>query len=226
MGFIKYVCTQKITNYRLLKSGFSIETAELEQVVEKLKQQEQAQMKAMFGDLEESALKEKADFYTEVTDKVSAISNMPAAVVGKVAFTRSVFTLNYVHTQGTVLKSAYEAAGQSYEALMTAPRQDLGDSIKKAFGKIKVLLDDLGIEYNDENAKAVRILGYNQMEITEENINSVKSANEALTRVIEKMSPSAVLDMIREDVNPLNMNIEDLYDYLKTTEKFKDAEDA
>lgn len=205
-------------NYKLLKSGFSIETAELEQVVEKLKQQEQAQMKAMFGDLEESALKEKADFYTEVTDKVSAISNMPAAVVGKVAFTRSVFTLNYVHTQGTVLKSAYEAAGQSYEALMTAPRQDLGDSIKKAFGKIKVLLDDLGIEYNDENAKAVRILGYNQMEITEENINSVKSANEALTRVIEKMSPSAVLDMIREDVNPLNMNIEDLYDYLKDRE--------
>lgn len=205
-------------NYKLIKSGFSIETAELEQVIEGLKNQELSQKKAMLGDLEESTLTEKASLYTEITEKVQAISNMPAAVVGKVAFTRSVFTLNYVHTQGTVLKSTYEAAGQSYEALMTAPRQDLGDSIKKAFGKIKVLLEDLGMEYNDANAKAVRILGYNQMEITTENINSVKSADEALTRVIEKMSPSAVLDMIREDVNPLNMNIEDLYDYLKEKE--------
>lgn len=206
-------------NYKLIKSGFSIDTAELEKVVEQLKNQEQMQRKVMFGDLEEGILEEKAALYTEVTDKLSAIREMPAAVVGRVAVTRSVFTLNYVHTQATVLKSSYEGAGQSYEALMTAPRQDLGDSIKKAFGRIKVLLEDLGIEYNEENAKAVRILGYNQMEITEDNINAVKTANNALTRVVEKMTPSAVLHMIREDVNPLNKNIEDLYDYLKEIEK-------
>lgn len=205
-------------NYKLLKSGFSIETAELEQVVEKLKQQEETEQKVLFGQSEEASASEKASLYKEVTQKVTAIQDMPVSVIGKVAFTRSVFTLNYVHTQGTVLKNAYENAEKGYEALMTAPRGDLGDSIQKAFGKIKVLLDDLGIEYNDANARAVRILGYNQMEITEENIDAVKSADEALTRVINKMTPAAVLQMIREEVNPLNMNVEQLYDYLKKKE--------
>lgn len=205
-------------NYKLLKSGFAIETTELEQVVEKLKQQEEAEQKVLFGGGEDVAFGEKASLYREVTQKVSAIREMPISVVGKVAFTRSVFTLNYVHTQGTVLKNAYESAGKSYEALMTAPRGDLGDSIQKAFGRIKVLLEDLDMEYNDANAKAVRILGYNQMEITEENINAVKNAEEALTRVVRKMTPAAVLQMIREDVNPLNMNVEQLYDYLKEKE--------
>lgn len=211
-------------NYKLLKSGFSIETAELEQVVEKLKQQEEAEQKVLFGQSEEASISEKASLYKEVTQKVTAIQDMPISVIGKVAFTRSVFTLNYVHTQGTVLKNAYENAEKGYEALMTAPRGDLGDSIQKAFGKIKVLLDDLGIEYNDANARAVRILGYNQMEITEENIGAVKSADEALTRVINKMTPAAVLQMIREEVNPLNMNVEQLYDYLKKKETEPSAE--
>lgn len=211
-------------NYKLLKSGFAIETAELEQVVEKLKQQEAADQKVLFGSTEDASLAERASLYKEVSEKVTAIGDMPAAVVGKVAFTRSVFTLNYVHTQGTVLKNAYESAGKSYEALMTAPRGDLGDSIQKAFGRIKVLLEDLDMEYNDANAKAVRILGYNRMEITEENINTVKSAEEALTRVIHKMTPAAVLQMIREDVNPLNMNVEELYDYLKEKETEPSAE--
>ena len=211
-------------NYKLLKSGFAIETAELEQVVEKLKQQEAADQKVLFGSSEEASVSEKASLYKEVSQKVTAIRDMPVSVIGKVAFTRSVFTLNYVHTQGTVLKNAYENAEKGYEALMTAPRGDLGDSIQKAFGKIKVLLDDLGIEYNDANARAVRILGYNQMEITEENINAVKSADEALTRVINKMTPAAVLQMIREEVNPLNMNVEQLYDYLKKKETEPSAE--
>lgn len=205
-------------NYKLIKSGFSIETAELERVVEKLKKQEEIQQKILFGDTDETKSVEKASLYKEVTTKVTAIQNMPVSVVGKVAFTRSLFTLNYIYTQGTVLQKDYENAGKSYEALMTAPRSDLGDSIKKAFGKIKVLLEDMGIEYNADNAKAVRILGYNQMEITEENINAVKSAEESLERVIKKMTPAAVLEMIREDVNPLNMNIEELYDYLKDRE--------
>ncbi|MBD5544116.1 MAG: hypothetical protein HDR01_07750 [Lachnospiraceae bacterium] len=211
-------------NYKLLKSGFAIETAELEQVVEKLKQQEAAEQKVLFGQTEDTSSAERASLYEEVTGKVAAIGDMPVSVVGKVAFTRSVFTLNYIHTQGTVLKNTYENAGKSYEALMTAPRGDLGDSIQKAFGRIKVLLEDLDMEYNDANAKAVRILGYNQMEITEENINEVKSAEEALTRVIRKMTPAAVLQMIREDVNPLNMNVEQLYQYLKEKETEPSAE--
>ena len=100
---------------------------------------------------------------------------MPAAVVLKVAKlgTASVeesVTLNELHKEGSILEKQYKAASETYEALMTAPRKDLGDKISKAFRNIDDILEDMGLESSDDNRRAVRILGYNSMEITKENI--------------------------------------------------------
>ena len=53
-------------------------------------------------------------------------------------------------------------------------RTDLGDSIKKAFAGIPTMLQEMGLESTPENERAVRILGYNRMEITEESIAQIK----------------------------------------------------
>ncbi len=42
--------------------------------------------------------------------------------------------------------------------MMTAPRKDMGDSIQKAFRNVDDILEDLGLETNDSNRRAVRIL--------------------------------------------------------------------
>lgn len=205
-------------NRKLLQSGFSIDTASLEKVVNALKQQEQKQKQILFRELDETAIDEKVNLLEKINKRTESIKNGPADVVGRIAFRTHLFTLNYVHTQSVVSKSLYEQAGETYETMMTAPRADLGDSIKTAFANMDSLLDELNIEKTSDTKRAVRILSYNHMDITEENIAAVKSADASLTRVLEKLTPAATLDMIRDNVNPLNMNIEELYAYLKSRE--------
>lgn len=87
------------------------------------------------------------------------------------------------------LRESYEKAGESYETLMTAPRRDFGDSIQKAFGNIDEVLQEAGLEVTEENRRAVRILGYNRMEITPENVERVLQADEQVKSVVEKLTP-------------------------------------
>ena len=46
-------------------------------------------------------------------------------------------------------------------------------------------MEELGLEATDANRRAVRILGYNHLEITQENIMTVKTADQALRNVVK-----------------------------------------
>lgn len=201
-------------NRELLKSGYSIETQELEKVIEALKDVEDAQNRILFGGEGTQETAERAALYEEATAAVQSIPQMPAAVVGRVSVSQSEFTLHQVREEGEALALAYKKANESYETFQTAPRSDMGDSIRKAFDSTESLLEELGLETTDANKRAVRILGYNQLEITEENIATVKAADQALRNVVQKMTPAATLQMIRDGKNPLAMTVEELDDYL------------
>lgn len=205
-------------NVKLLKSGFSIDTAPLQEVVEALKNAEREQRSVLFGEGDERTIQGKASLYEETISKVTDMASMPAAVIGKAVTSGLPFTLNYIHEEGMIQKSAYDAAGETYEALMTAPRSDLGDSIKKAFRNVDELLDEIQLERTVSNQRAVRILGYNQMEITQENVDKIKAADEDVQRVIRKMTPASVLQMIRDGINPLETGMSQLEAYLSEQE--------
>ena len=71
-------------------------------------------------------------------------------------------------------------------------------------------MQDLGEEPTKENQRAVRILGYNQMSITTENIEQVSAWDSKLTTTIDRLKPAAVLQMIRDGQNPLTMTLDEL----------------
>ena len=48
---------------------------------------------------------------------------------------------------------------------MTAPRSDMGDSIKKAFSNVDDILQDLQLDTSETNRRAVRILAYNNTDV-------------------------------------------------------------
>lgn len=195
-------------NLKLLKSGYSIETAELSQLVEDLKALEQQYYRALVGKDTDLA-DEKIALYKETEGKTAAISSLPAAVLGKIK-TTDTFTLDDIYVEGSRLKSEYEKASQSYEPLRTQVRRDLGDSIQKAFRNVDDILADMGIEKTPENQRAVRILGYNSMEITEENLEAVRTADQKVNGLLDKMTPGMTLKLIREGINPLSMDIDSL----------------
>lgn len=227
MEEIRLIMTEE-ANRKLMRSGFSIDTTELTKLVDALKAAESSMKAALFQG--ESAVENdsRAAIYEETISAARALPSMPAATLGRLAISKAPFTLGHLHEEGLILQKQYQAAGETYEALMTAPRKDLGDNIRKAFGNVDDILQDMQLEVNDSNRRAVRILGYNNMEITEENIQAVKEADSQVNSIMRRMTPATTLQMIREQHNPLEMSMEELDSYLneqdkdlsKDTEKF------
>ena len=197
-------------NVMLLRSNYSIDTTELSQLVEDLKEMEQMQ-NLTYGLKTEDATKQPM-FY-DAMEKTAAIRQMPAAVIPKVMSAADYITLQKVYEEGRVLQSSYQKAGETYEALMTAPRADLGDKISNAFSNIDDILQDLDFELTQDNRRAVRILAYNKTELTRENIIQVRATDAELQFLLNKMTPSATLQMIRDGINPLEENVQQLTEY-------------
>lgn len=216
---IRLMMTEE-ANRHLLKAGISIDTTGLSELVEALKAAEEKMQAVLFrGEgTEENA--QRAQLYEETLTKTKELADMPAALLGKLLSRVHGSTLSKLHEQGRSFQEHDLSKGQqgraagSYETLMTAPRKDLGDKISKAFRNIDEILGDLGLETSEGNRRAVRILGYNRMEITRENIQAVKDADSQVTGVIRRMTPAATLQMIREQKNPLRMTMDELEGYL------------
>lgn len=212
-------------NLKLMKNGFFIDTTELQQLVDALKQIEAQQRQLLFKDTDAHRISVKSAIFMETRNKVAEIPHLPIDIAGRFKVTDEDFTLNQVHIDGSALKNKYDEAREKYETLMTSPKEDMGDSIQKAFRNVDAILKDMNLETSEENRRAVRILGYNQMELSQENIHAVKESDMELRRVIEKMTPAAVLQTIRDGVNPLEMTIPELNAYLDSTDYSKAQED-
>lgn len=198
-------------NVKLLKSGFAIDTAPMEELVEALKKAE-AEVAAQYFPQDTDAVP-KYQLFRSATTVVKELPGMPVQLLGPWSISEEGGTLSEFHAEGKVLQETYAKAQNGYEALMTAPRKDLGDSIRKAFANVDELLRDLGLEPVETNRRAVRILGYNRMTIDKENIARVQEADRQVKAVVDKLTPAATLKMIRDGQNPLEMNFAELENY-------------
>lgn len=177
--------------------------------MESLKQQENNYYEALLGEKTGvNHTESMTQLFAETAQKVSDLKQMPAYLLGIQG--RDLDTVNGLHEAGTVLKDTLDKANESYETLMTAPRADLGDSIKKAFANVDDILKDLGLEANDANERAVRILAYNSLEINEESILAMKAADERVQRTFANLTPATVREMIHQGINPLDTDLDTL----------------
>ena len=203
---------------RLIDSGFKIDTAPVEEVVERLK-----------NALKEIGTEEAGRAVDEITNiepagseyvmrftmtRVSMIAEAPVDIVGKMADSFESASLFKISESAKSLTTKFRQAGEGYEKLMTAPRADLGDSIKKAFRNVDESLKDHEQEQTEDNRRAIRILGYNRMEINEANFEKVRAWDAKLQTTVERLKPGAVLDLIRAGKNPLAMTIDELSENL------------
>ncbi len=202
-------------NVSLLKRGIELDTMSLSNLVDALKAGEKAVNESLFGHEDAEIVEAKATIYSSVSQKISDIPFMPAAVIGRLKIEEE-YSLTTVHEIGTDLKARYEAAGESYETLMTAPRRDMGDSISKAFRNVDDILKDIGLEVNEDNAKAVRILGYNSMDINYSEVIRIKEATAKVNNVVKGLTPARTLELIRQGINPMEMSVDKLAETLNS----------
>lgn len=189
------------------KLGVEMDYQSMEDTVEGLKAQE----RQYYRDLLDSAGIEPSEQNIDTMEQTLAVfdelKGMPAYVLGQIDEESSI---TQVYDAGAQMQQAFEKANESYETLMTAPRNDLGDSIQKAFRNVDDILTDMELDTSEANQRAVRILAYNGLDITEENIVSVKALDEEMQRAFRNLNPATTLEMIRRGENPLDMSMQEL----------------
>ena len=206
-------------NLKLLRSGFSIDTAPMEDLIKNLKEIEKEFAINLTHDEDEIEAVRKKDIFDTATFLIDNIKNAPISI--SFAY-ESTETLQVVSDKADSLRLELDKANERYEKFMTAPRADLGDSIRKAFANVDEILTGMGEALTEENERAVRILGYNSIEITEENLSRIKEKDKLLHRTINELTPGRVLGMIRDNKNPITMPIEELDKYLRDQDTTKD----
>lgn len=199
-------------NLKLLRKGISLDTVSVEESVELLKKLEEQLTLSLTGEEDVAKATEKVSLFDRSLELIQSIRTAPVSFVEQVS---PQDTLEQTADKAKAEKQSYEKAAKSYEELMTAPRKDLGDSIQKAFRNVDELLEENKLALTQENRRAVRILGYNNIEINEANIEQIKAKDTLLTGVIRELKPGKVLQMIRKGINPVSMKLEDLDTFLK-----------
>ena len=200
-------------NVRLLQSGYQLETASMENLIKKLDEAQRSINEKLYGK-EDADL--KAKLFSETRNYVQELPKLPISVVGKIPFMEKA-TLSNVVQEGRVLQQQYAQLKESYESMMV-PRAELGEDIQKAFGNVDNILRDMDLEINESNRRAIRIMGYNQITITEDNLEKIKKADNQVRTIIEKLKPGLTLEMLREGKNPLEMSMEEIEAYIKEQE--------
>ena len=204
---------------KMQEKGIDIEVTPLKELVDELRQMENTYFtESLHSDRAEMTM-EQGSLLQETLAKVTDIKNAPAAILGSSVRKQELLTVNQIHkaaVSATVQMQRYQT---DFEAVGTQIRKDLGDSIKKAFANIPELLEDLQMEDTLANQRAVRILGYNQMEVTKENIQLVKENDARVNSMIDSMKPSVVMELIRQGKNPLDVPLDELNPLLKQIEE-------
>lgn len=192
------------------KRGIHIETEILERVVERLRLEEKIYYSEHYdqdiGDTEESSLR-----LLQLTSiSMDEIKTMPIRVLGTTLENRRNQTMSGLLEASNSIIAELDKAKEAYEVFFTIPRAEYGDSIKKAFSNAASLMEEMGIENTEYNHRAIRILGYNRMEITKESIEQVKAYDLSVNSLIKNLNPGIALQIIKEGINPVEIPIDEL----------------
>lgn len=201
----------------LLKKGIEIETLSLSELVDALKEQEQEYYKALYQCDGLEADTAKLQELHNVSLTVDALKELPSYVVGMMAESQGIqaVTVEATYEAGLPLKAALDAAHTAYDALMTAPDREYGDSLSKAFANIDELLADMDRETTPENRRVIKILAYNQMELNDANMDTVAELDREYQYLLKNLTPRVAMHMIEKKINPLRTDIHDLNDQIE-----------
>jgi len=196
--------------YRLERQGIRIDTSGLAKVVDGLRVLENNYYRYYTEDAGFAGNRTMEEMFRKTMQNIDSLSKSPSYTLGITFENRGDVTLESLAAAGNSLGARMQRAGESYDMLGTRPQAALGDSIHTAFAGNAELLKSLGMEASAENLRAVRILAYNSIELTANNMDAVKEYDKKVTDLIENMHPAAALRLIREGINPLTETVDAL----------------
>lgn len=190
--------------------GIDLDITNLENIVKELRQQEEQARQSLLEETGLPVTEENARVMGDTLQAAKTVLGAPVEFLGRALESQDTDTLAGLSGQAKTFTLEYSRVEQSYETVGTEVRRDLGDSMAKAFGNVNDILADLGLETGVANQRAVRALAYNQMPLTEDNILRMKEYDSRVTTLMQELKPPVVAELIRREINPLDISLEEL----------------
>jgi len=204
---LKLTCDAGI---KLVEKGLNLQTDSIETIVNELRGLEKQYYEKLLTEGGAEITAANTAQLRSTLEAVSSISQAPEYVLGVHFKQRNSITVGMLAEDALTVKSQLKKANDGYEKLMTAPRGDMGDHISKAFAQMDTLLDEIGLGHSEADKRAVRILAYNQMEITKTSVEQMKAYDQKVRGLIDALKPSTVVELIKNKTNPLDTPVEEL----------------
>lgn len=211
---------------KLLSQGIKLDTDGLGRIVEGLREIEREYYRRLYQEAGGKITEETAgqiELLERTRETVENLKSAPAYVLGVTFRNRMQETLPEMQEAASRIAEGFKRAEESYEALMTKPRADMGDSIQKAFRNVDSLLKGMDMELTEANRRAVRILSYNNMELSRDNLENMKLYDAQVNTLLKNMNPAACAMLIKKGINPLDMPVLKLNEVLT---RLRDEEGA
>ena len=215
---IRLAMTMEASN-RIVRLDVNIDTKELAEVIDTLKSMERINLEQRLNNAGVPVTDENVDMLADTTKSIEELRLADTKILGSVVNDRE-FTIRSLRNQvlveelsagtGDALSRRFDNIKKSYESVGTSPRSDMGDSINKAFSNIEDLLKSLDIRVDNETVRAARILGYNSIEITRSNIDSIVSYDRQINQLMDSFYPEAVMGLIKDGINPMDIPVDEL----------------
>ncbi len=205
-------------SWSLSSKGIKVETEKLSRIVEELRKLESEYYQNLMKEVSEGTPSE-VSLLQATQEAVQSAKQSCAYILAETFSLRHSISLAEFNEVATTSLTRSQQAETSYEALMTAPRRDMGDSIQKAFASVDSHLNQLGLDITQSNQRAIRILGYNNMELTIENVVAMKAYDAKVNELLNNLSPSITATMIKDGVNPLHMPMDELNEVILSYRK-------
>lgn len=197
----------------MANKGISLDITNLEEIVKELKMQERQAAENLLSETGVLVTEKHVQVMSDTLADARRILAAPVEFLGKER--PFLQTHNLQETAAVAIEETAKKLETTYEAVGTKVRHDLGDRIHKAFGNTEDILRDLSLETTEANKRAVRILAYNRMPLTKESILDMKAYDNRVTSLMESLKPPVVAKMIKEQINPLDLTIDELDEKVK-----------
>ncbi len=202
---------------RLAGKGIDINVVPLKDAVAELKQLEKEVYASNLEIAGAEASKENVEKMSQLFEKVEALAPRYSDNVYRDIITNKIdFTIDGI---SSAVSANFEKIANTFDTFATVPSQKFGDTFASVVNQLSNVLEMNGISVNEENISAAKILSLNNMDITEENILQTKAVNFKVSKTYNNLHPLVAAKMIKEGINPVEMNIDDVVSYI---DKFDD----
>lgn len=194
---------------RLAQTNIDITTKPLQEAIEQL---EAIELNIYEENLKIVGAEVSSVNLQNMKNTMTAIENIyPTNVYntfGKIINSEIEFSLEGINNE--VLNTNSEKILKTLEIFETTKNASFGDTISKLNGQFENLLKNNNLEVNEANLKAVKILSLNNIDFDENILTQVKTIDNKINYIHDKLHPLAVAEIIKKGINPTTENIDDL----------------